>query len=85
MYAIADIVGYILGFILYNASTLKDGIFRSFLLAIGVILGVLIYICGFGGENYIILGILMLFCKVFISSAMYLGYLGIFLVFKPRI
>jgi len=85
MMTVADILGYVLGYIFYRQFTMVIAFYRSFMGAIISTILLIIFLYAFQGKNVVIICLFLEFSKLFISSAIFNSFLAIFLVIKPRI
>lgn len=83
--ALTDIIGFLVGYVLYEQAGLDKAIFRSFLVPIVFSILLIVYMYALHGTIVVVIATLLLVCKLGISAATYLGYLGVLLVFRARI
>lgn len=83
--ATADIIGYVLGYLLFKHSVIGDAISRAFILAFIGAAFLLSFIYAYHGTELVTESFFLIICKFGLSAAVLLGFIGIVVVFKPRV
>lgn len=81
----SEIFAYVVGYCVYYHLGLIKTMFRAFLLSIVGIVTLMAYLYGIHGQELMMIGILILTCKVGISAAIQHAYFGTISIFKPRV
>ena len=81
----SEIFAYIVGCIVYSYLGLVHTMFRSFVIAFIGIIVLMAYLYGYHGNDLMMIGILILTCKIGISGAIQQACIGTIQIFKPRV
>ena len=83
--ATTDIVGYVLGYLLYKHYDISKAISRSFILAFIGAAFLLSFVYAYHGSELVTMSFFLSICKFGLSAAVLLGFIANVTVFKPRI
>ena len=78
-------MGYLFGYVLLSLIGLNWALFYSFLLTIIFIVPLIIFVNLMPDASATLFATFYLLCKITLSSAILLGFIGVALVFKPRV
>jgi len=74
--ASAEISAYCVGYIVFTYFGLVETMQRAFIVTIGGILILMGYLYGFHGNDLMMIGVLILTCKIGVSGAIQQAYIG---------